>query len=158
MDDWPDAKIRATALWYIGKHAMDPPTWRYTLVGSAHSEVLGRTELEPRELPLVSFQFSDASWSLFTTRRVVGEYSGRRVNVAALDILEHRFGNFKGYGGAELEVVTLRLAGGQEAALQYETGRASMAPIYYCRYWKFKYPILDKLRDEPGAAVDPAGL
>ncbi len=25
MSDWPDAKIRSTALWYIGKHTMDPP-------------------------------------------------------------------------------------------------------------------------------------
>ena len=39
-------------------------------------------------------------------------YSGQRVKAAALDVLEHRFGNFKGYGGMELEVMTLHLAGG----------------------------------------------
>jgi hypothetical protein len=154
MSDWPDAKIRSTALWYIGKHTMDPPTWRFTLVGEAHPESLGRAEPEPGELPLVSFLFSETSWYLLTTRRVVGELSGRRVGAAALEVLEDRFGNFKGYGGAELEVMTLRLAGGREAALQYETGRASMAPIYYFRYWKIKYPILDKLKAEPNAAVD----
>ena len=149
MTDWPDAKIRSTALWYIGKHTMDPPTWRYTLVGDAHPDVLSRAELESGELPLVSFLISEASWYVFTTRRVVGEYSGRHVKLAALDVLEDRFGNFKGYRGAELEVMTLRLAGGEEAELQYETGRASMAPIYYFRYWKIKYPILDKLKAEP---------
>jgi hypothetical protein len=122
MSDWPDAKIRSTALWYIGKHTMDPPTWRYTLVGDAHPDVLGRAELEPGELPLVSFLLSEASWYMLTTRRVVGEHSGRRVKVAALDVLEDRFGNFTGYRAVELEVMTLRLAGAEEAALQYETG------------------------------------
>lgn len=157
MSEWPDAKIRSTALWYIGKHTMAPPTWRCTLVGVAHPEVLGRAELEPCELPLVSFLFSKSSWYLLTTRRVVGEYSGRQVRVAALDVLENRFGNFKGYGGAELEVMTLRLTGGHEVALQYETDRAAMAPIYYFGYWKIKYPILDKLKAEPAAAPDRRG-
>ena len=156
MIDWPDAKIRSTALWYIGKHLMDPPTWRYTLAGDAQPDVLGRAELEPGELPLVSFLLSKTSWYLLTTRRVIGEYSARRVGVAVLDVLETRFGNFKGHGGAELELMALRLAGEQVAELQYETGLASMAPMYYFRYWKIKYPILDKLKAEPAAAPDPA--
>lgn len=151
MSDWPDAKIRSTALWYIGQHTMDPPTWRYTLVGNAHPEMLDRAELEPGELPLVSSLHSEASWYVLTTRRVVGEYSGHRVMAAVLDVLENRYGDFKGNGGLDLQVMMLRLASGEEAALQYETGRASMAPIYYFRYWKIKYPILDKLKAEPNA-------
>jgi hypothetical protein len=157
MSDWPDAKIRSTALWYIGKHTMDPPTWRYTLVGNAHPEVLSRAELGPGELPLVSFFLSEASWYVLTTRRVIGAYSGQRVQPGALDVLDARFGNFKGYGGTELEVMTLRLASALQAALQYETGRASMAPMYYFRYWKIKYPILDKLKAEPNAAPERGG-
>jgi hypothetical protein len=50
--------------------------------------------------------------------------------------------------------MTLRFAGGEETVLQYETGRASMAPIYYIRYWKIKYPILDKLKTEQAPAPD----
>jgi hypothetical protein len=146
MSVWPDAKICSTALWYIGKHAMDPPTWRYTLLGDAHPEVRGRAELELGELPVVSFFLLAECWYVLTTRRVVGTYSGRRVKAATLDVLKTRFDNFKGYGGAELEVMTLRLPDGVEAELQYETDRASMGPIYYFRYWKIKYPILDKLR------------
>ncbi len=154
MSDWPDAKIRSTALWYIGKHTMDPPTWRYTRVGDVHPEVLSRAEVEPGELPLVSFFVSEASWYLLTTRRVVGSCSGQNVRVTAIDVLEDHFGNFKGFGGAKLQIMRLRLAHGEEPVLQYETGRASMAPIYYFRYWKIKYPILDKLKAEPGALPD----
>jgi hypothetical protein len=158
MSGWPDAKIRSTALWYIGKHTMDPPTWRYTRIGDGHPEVLSRAGLEPGELSLVSFFLSKASWYGLTTRRVVGSYSGRDVSVAAPDIVRDDFGdNPKGYGGVELQVMTLRHANGEEFALQFEAGRAWMAPIYYFSYWKIKYPILDKLKDDPGAAPGRAG-
>lgn len=154
MGEWPDVKIRSTALWYITKHTMDPPTWRYTLVGEAHPDIVRRTRLESGELPLVSFYLSEASSFVLTTRRVVGTYAGKRVDAAAISVLDDRFGNFKGYGDAELEVMKLRLASGHEAVLEYETGRASMASIYYFRYWRIKYPVLDKLKAEPADAAD----
>lgn len=151
MSNWPDAKIRATALWYIGKKTMDLPMWKYTRVGDAHPEVLGHAELEPGELPIVSFFVGKESWYLLTTRRVVGAYSGLSVRVATLDVRVQDFGNFKGYRSVELEVMRLQLANDHEVALQYETGRASMAPIYYFIYWEIKYPVLDMLKDDPGA-------
>lgn len=154
MSDWPDGKIRSTALWYIGKHTTTAPTWRYTLLDGAHRDVLPRVQLRPGELPLVSSFFSEASWYLLTTRRVIGSYAARTVDVTAVSVLDARFGNFKGYGGAQLEIMRLQLAGGDEVGLQYETGRASMAPIYYFLYWKIKYPVLDKLKADPGATVD----
>lgn len=152
MADWPDRKIRATALWYIEKHVMEPTSWRWTMLGESHPEVSARVELQPGELPVVSYFRSAASWYLFTTRRIIGSYSGQEVEVFPLDVLEDRFGNFKGYGGQETEVMTLRLSDGSEVGLEYETTLASMAPIYYMQYWKIKFPVLDKLRDDPGAA------
>ncbi|WP_165075721.1 hypothetical protein [Paludisphaera rhizosphaerae] len=158
MTDWPHTKIRATALWFIGKHTMDPSTWRYTLLGDAHPEVLGRVALEPGERPLVSFFFSEASWYLFTTRRVLGEYAGERVEAAARDVLGSEHRDPKGRSGAELTVMTLHVDLGEDVAvrkapLQIETGGACMAPIYYLRYWRFKYPILDRLKDDPAAGT-----
>ena len=44
------------------------------------------------------------------------------------------------------ELMRLRLANGRVLELEYETGPASMAPIYYFRYWTVKYPILAKLK------------
>jgi hypothetical protein len=146
MIDWPDTKIRSTALRYINQHAMDLPTWRYTLVGTAQPEVLSRIELKPGELPLVSCFLGEASWYLLSTCRVLGAYADQNVDVAALDVHADHFGNFKGSGGARIELMTLRLTDGLEATLQYETGKASMAPIYYFRYWNIKYPLLGKLR------------
>jgi hypothetical protein len=144
--DWPDQTIRSTALWYIGKHAMAPASWRYTLLGDSPPELGRLVEFQPGEFPLVSFFLAEASWYVFTTRRVLGCYSGARVGVAALDVLKDDFDNFKGYGGRETEVMVLQLAGGGEVGLEYETGRASMGPIYYFMYWKRKFPILDKLK------------
>ncbi|HXN47174.1 MAG TPA: hypothetical protein VN893_11075 [Bryobacteraceae bacterium] len=145
MTDWPDAKIRATALRYIDKATITTPAWRFTLIDKAHPEVLARANLEEGESPLVSCYISEASWYLLSTRRVVGVYGGQKIDVGALDIHVDHSGDFKGYGGEDLELMTLRLNSGREMKVQYETGRASMAPIYYFRYWRVKYPVLGKL-------------
>ena len=44
--------------------------------------------------------------------------------------------------------MTLHLADGSDVNLEYETGKASMAPIYYLIFWKLKFPILDKIKAE----------
>jgi hypothetical protein len=150
-DDWPDQKIRSTALWYVRNHSMDPETWRWTLLGEAHPQTAALADLEPGELALVSFFLSPESWYLFTTRRVLGTYAGQQIEARALDVVEDRFRNFKGtIGGVATEVMTLRLACGAEVRLEYETFLASMGPIYYFRYWRVKYPILHRLRDGLG--------
>jgi hypothetical protein len=149
MTDWPDQKIRSTALWYIRKHSMDPTAWRWTRLAEPHPEVLGLVQLQVGELPVVSFFFSEASWYLFTTRRILGSYSGQTVEIPALDVVKYGFGNFKGHGGRETEVMRLQASSGSEGRLEYETFTASMAPIYYLMYWKRKYPILDKMKAEP---------
>ncbi len=100
-------------------------------------------------MPVVSFFCSEASWYLFTTRRILGSYSGQAVELAALDVVKDRFGNFKGHGGRETEVMVLQASSGTEVKLEYETFKASMAPIYYLMFWKRKYPILDKVKSEP---------
>jgi hypothetical protein len=118
MTDWPDEKIRSTALWYVGKHSMNPELWRWTRFREPHPEVMARVVMQPGELPLISFFLSEASWYLLTTRRVVGSYFGQGVDVAALDVREDRFFNFKGLGGQETEVMTLRLNSGAEVMLE----------------------------------------
>ena len=149
MTDWPDKKIYSTALWYIRKHAIDPSTWRWTRLGEPHAQVLYLVDLYAGELPVISFFYSEARWYLFTSRRILGSFLGKAVEVAALDVVKKRFGNFKGYGGRETEIMTFYLSDDSDVSLEYETAKASMAPIYYMLYWQHKYPILDKLKAEP---------
>jgi hypothetical protein len=150
MTDWPDKKIRTVAQWYIEKASMDPATWRFTLIGTVHPAVSERITMQEGELPLVSCFFSDANWYLFTTRRMLGSYRSQQVAVVPTEIVEEKFGNFKGYRGEETNLLTLTLPDGRTMQLEYETGKASMAPIYYVRFWKIKYPVLDKLlSDDP---------
>ena len=128
---------------------MDPSTWLWTRLEEAHPEVLRFVDLQVGELPVISFFRSETSWYLFTSRRILGCFSGKSIKVAALEVVTDRFGNFKGYGGRETEVMTLHLSDGSDVTLEYETAKASMAPIYYLMYWQRKYPILDKLKAEP---------
>src|SRR5262245_46626756 len=103
MTDWPDEKIRSVALWYIKKHSMDPTAWRWTRLGEPCPEITCLVQLQTGELPIVSFWRSDASWYLFTTRRILGSYSGNDVELSAITVSKDRFGNFKGHGGKETE-------------------------------------------------------
>ena len=149
MADWPDEKIRNIAVWHIEKASIDPATWRCTLIGKVHPTVAERILMQEGELPIVSSFISDESWYLFTTRRLLGTYGGQRYDALPAEILQYEFGNFKGYGHEETAVMNLKFPGGREVELEYETGRASMAPIHYLRFWELKYPVLDKLRFDP---------
>ncbi len=148
MDNWPDSTIRSVALWYIEKHIMAPSEWLYTHVGDAPQEVLSRVELQAGEAPLVSFFLSSESWYLLSTRRIIGASAGLMVSVNSLDVVDERFGDFKGRSGVTVEVMFLRLSSGLTVELQYETGRAAMAPMYYFTFWRMKYPILHKFKPD----------
>ena len=45
--------------------------------------------------------------------------------------------------------MTLKFSEGHHIQLEFETGKASMAPIYYMLFWRRKYPILNKLSSDP---------
>ncbi len=147
MSEWPDEKIRTTALGYINKHVMNPSAWRATSVGEIHPKLTVLADMKLEELPIVSCFHSESSWSVLSTRRVVGVRYGQMVDLPVLDIVESRFGNFKGLGTSTSDLMRLRMANGRVLELEYETGPASMAPIYYFRYWAVKYPLLAKLKN-----------
>ncbi len=149
MIDWPDEKIRNNASWYIQKHSTDPESWRYTHISRGHPEVRKRCGLQLGELVIVTSFISDASWYALTSRRIIGLYRGKLSDLQAVDVIEDKFRNFKGYRGVETEIMTLRRTGQPDTQLEYETGKASMAPMYYFRFWAIKYPVLDKLRHDP---------
>ncbi len=125
---------------------MDIRNWQHTILGRMHNESMG---LQLNELPVVSVHFSPTRWCLLTTRRVLGEYLGSKVDLAALDVTDTSFGDFKGVGGKRVETMRLSSARTENVYLEYETGSASMAAIYYFMFWRQKYPILHKLADNP---------
>jgi hypothetical protein len=149
MSAYPDRKIQAIALWYIDRPSMDIASWQWTILGRVHEAVAKLVGLEPGELPIVSSYVSEESWYLLTSRRILGRYAGKQVSAVPLEVVSDDFGNFKGYRHVLKEEMVLHLVGGDEVRLEYETGYASMAPIYYSRFWKIKYPFLDKLVDDP---------
>ena len=148
MTDYQDKKVRKHIIRYIREASMDLSEWKYTKVDDAHELALKRTEIAPGEFPIVSFYLSENSFYLLTTRRVTGFYYKRKIEFSPTDIKQSNFGDFKGYGNKHIEVVTFDIEGvNYNHRLEYETGKASMAPIYYFRWWGIKYPILDKLTD-----------
>jgi hypothetical protein len=142
MTDARDAKIQRLCIAHIEKCAMDINDWTHTVLGRCHDE---RIALGENELPVVSIYFSADSWTLLTTRRVLGSYLGCGVNIPTLEIAGSNFGNFKGQGNKGSDVFALQTLSRQEMRLEYETGKPSMAPIYYFRFWAKKAPLLEML-------------
>ncbi len=149
MSDWPHQKIRNIAMWYINKHAMEPSTWAYTRLTGHSKELTGRAKLNTGELPIVTCQTATDSWYVFTTYRVIAEHAGHRINTPATQVELGSLGDFKGHDGARTRQVSLVLSGCDSKTIEYETGRASIAPFYYFTFWGIKYPILDKLKFDP---------
>ena len=131
-----DDRIQDIAIASIKRKSMDIDTWRYTRVGDIHGEVQEQIDLAVGELPIVSCFISNASWYLITTRRIVGNYYGNKLDIKPIEIQEEllglfkTYGNFKGSGEKDTEIFTLRTSENKEVWFEYETGKASMAPIY----------------------------
>lgn len=130
-----DEKIQDIAVAMIRRCSMDSEEWRFTRIGELHLDIHGCFSLELGELPLVSAFLSPGSWYVFTTRRVVSHLDGETQSLDPSDGLEAQFGNFKGVGDIFQQVATFSTPSGAALRLEYETGKASMAPIYATRYW-----------------------
>jgi len=112
---------------------MDPETWNYTLIGELHPQIESKGLLKKEEIPLVSCYFDKASWYTITTRRILGFYYTHNIAVEVISVIEDHSGNFKGFGNKEREVYTVKTKDTPEIRFEYETGKASMAPIYALR-------------------------
>ena len=146
-----DKKIADLCIASIKRHSLDPKSWRYTNIAVLHPELSRDFRMESGELPLVSCYISPASWYVISTRRVIGMCNGNKVAVDAHRILEDHFVNFKGIGNKNVEVFTIRTAYDREIRFEFETGKASMAPIYAL---KTLLPKVKKLYTEQSGAPD----
>lgn len=117
----------------INKNSMNHESWQYTRLDTIHDELHAFVVLEEGELPIVSSYVTSDQWYLMTSRQVWSCLAGQVERAAGASITNSVTGNFKGFGAQKLERMTLKLREGGELDLDFETGFASMAPIYYAR-------------------------
>jgi hypothetical protein len=144
MSEWPHAAIRQVSMQYIRKHCMNQHEWRFTAIDSLDPHLLSLATLTSGELPIVSCYIDSRRWYVMSTERVFGQYEAASFDTSPLDISAWHWGDFKHRGLSEIETMRLVIGGASEIRAAYETGPASMAPIYYARFWEIKYPILHK--------------
>jgi hypothetical protein len=144
--NWPHKKIKEHCVKYIHKPSMEMDEWIFTKVDNIHQEITNIVKFNEFEVPIVSCFINDSSWYILTSERVIGAYSDSQVEERTENIADTKFGNFKGNRSKKTEIMLLSFNNGKESRLEYETGYASMAPIYYFRFWKIKFPIIDKLK------------
>lgn len=137
-----DLAAQNIAVASVRRHSMTPDQWSHTVIGCMHPKLASSVDLLPGELPIASGFFSDSSWWLISTRRVVSQHQGARRELDPRYGIEHEFGNFKGIKRSEspsapsTSVATVTsLKTKDSIQFEFETGKASMAPIYACMFW-----------------------
>jgi hypothetical protein len=141
----PHRVIHVAALRYIRAHAMDAGQWKWTRLDEIPAVLHGHVTLVAEELPIVSCYLSEVSWYLMTTFRVIGAHRQNHFDFNPLSVAHWKWGDFKGIDKSETGVLRADLGAAGICEVAYETGKASMAPIHYERFWQIKYPIVHKL-------------
>ena len=129
-----DDDVSAICLASIRRHAMDVASWQFTVLNTMHDELHGNVILAENESPIVSFYSSAEHWYVMTTRRVIGRHCGVLHDIPTWRIKRDEFGDFKGHNRNPTSTMRLQLASGSRIELEYETGKAAMAPIYALRF------------------------
>jgi hypothetical protein len=146
-----DEKVHDIAIAMIRRKSMSPEEWQYTCIGRLHHLLAKEFLPALEELVVASAKISSDSWYVFTTRRLLTCFKGRHAEANLAKLERTDFGNFKGLGAkptrmAEIvtQVAIFNFSDGSELKFEYETGKASMAPIYAAKYWQNKNPVLSK--------------
>lgn len=114
---------------------MDMETWAHTRLWDEGDPFLkqalsSRYDIATDELPILYSYIDQSNWTLVTTRRVWHSFGGLVGSVSASKVVEHRAGNFKGYGGQASEVLIISARDGELHRCPFETGKPSMGAIY----------------------------
>lgn len=155
MSEWPHKVIQTALVQYIRGHAMKQPEWRFTQLEVLHDALARVIQLAAGELCVVSCFIDAQRWYVMSTARVFGIYRGSRFDFSPLQIRKCTWGDFKHEGRLEIEVAEVLLTTGMKITLAYEAGFASMAPIYYERFWHSRYATLGQAAGERGGGKDP---
>ena len=129
---------------------MSPANWLFTRISEHYDCALPNINRTDGELAIVTARTSEFNWYALTTRRIIGETNNASFDVPAAQIVGCDFGrNAKGYGSQQFALATVTCRDGSQVQLEFETGRAWMAPQYYMSWWVRKYVILDVLKFDP---------
>lgn len=136
--------IRDRCLRLIRKSSMHEGSWEMTLLDHCHAPIASKVLLDDHEYALVSFFAGDGDWTLYTTHRLVGEVAYERTEIGRLDFGTTDFQHFRhGPNPPRVKTATIHCQQGSHVFL-YESGYASMAPIYYFIFWSQKWPVWSK--------------
>lgn len=145
MSEWPHEAICTVATWYIRKHCAREEQWLYTRLLHLHDEMKYVVALEPTECLIVSCYIDRCHWFAMTSARMITCNNNEKVVANPLDFKRWHWEDFKADAEPRIGTARIDLKAGTSFSFQYETGYASMAPIYYERFWSVKYPALQKL-------------
>lgn len=112
-----------------------------TILDDIHPSIRPNVQLDEDEFPVASFFAGDGDWTLYTTNHLIGEIDGARTCTKRSDFGSCDFGDFKqDLDSACVKRATMSCLSNRVHFL-YESGYASMVPIYYFKFWSLKWPV-----------------
>ena len=132
-----DEYIKEIVAASIRRHGHDMAKWVGTRLWDQgdcqlKTKLSAACDLDSVEQPILYSYIDSANWTLVTTRRIWSAADGRVNSVAASDVIETKWGKFKGYHETS-ERLQLRGRNGETYYRPYETGDPSMGTIYAIR-------------------------
>lgn len=130
-DDFTIAKMMISK---IKSKSMDYHLWLHTKFWDDWSkqqkeELFCKCSFEPEEIPVLAVVFDRASWSIFSSRAIHYANDGITARIAAVELKGADFNSFKGYR-KKIETINIPSKDGNFHKAAFETGKASMTPIY----------------------------
>jgi hypothetical protein len=133
-----DQSIKNIVVAAICRHSMDMNTWTHTQLWD-EGDSIPKAKLSLAcnvgldELPIIYFYIDPANWTLITTRQIYYAVDNQVSSVAVSNVVSHKVSNFKGYSEQKVQRMEIH---SQDRGIHYcpfETGKASMGPIYALR-------------------------
>ncbi|CAN5506951.1 hypothetical protein BH09VER1_BH09VER1_55910 [soil metagenome] len=136
--------IRERCLALIRKSSMHEGHWEMTVLDSLHSPIKEVILLSEDEYPLISFFAGKGDWTVYTSHRLIGEVDSSRTEIKREAFDSCKWGDFKQDLDSPRVTVAHTRHLGEGRQFLYESGYASMAPIYYFIFWELKWPVWRK--------------
>lgn len=119
---------------------MNESSWEMTILDGIHPAVEPFVQFDD-ELPIISFFDGAGDWTVYTTNRMIGEIDGLRTEIRRSDFGRCNFRDFKQDLDSPRVTVATISCGKRKSQFYYESGYAAIAPIYYFRFWRIKWPV-----------------
>jgi hypothetical protein len=133
-----DVFLKSRAIWKIKQSTIAPYDFQHTALfenddNQFEEKFTAGFILNEKELPVCKTEINDTYWVLLTTRQIIGNLKGVKIQIPYQEIKDYHFGDFKGINlltKMKSYTVCKIWTNGKVYEIPFEYGRASMTMMH----------------------------